>query len=154
VIRVRDYKLRSFGYVIRVQDYKLQSLSACLESTLRAVGGHSILEKGHHMKTQNKTKKQTQIENTRERERETHTHTHTHTERETDTKESSMPITGNLQARSPRNLQVGKNLTLECKERERNDLPTRRRWYSVSVLSVVAVVIVVFVAVGRCRRRR
>jgi ABC-type Zn2+ transport system substrate-binding protein/surface adhesin len=86
VIRVRDYKLRSFGYVIRVQDYKLQSLSACLESTLRAVGGHSILEKGHHMKTQNKTKKQTQIENTRERERErerdTHTHTHTHGERD------------------------------------------------------------------------
>jgi hypothetical protein len=30
-----------------------------------------------------------------------------------------MPITGILQARSPRNLQVGKDLTLECKERKK-----------------------------------
>jgi hypothetical protein len=86
VIRVRDYKLRSFGYVIRVQDYKLQSLSACSESTLRAVGGHNIAEKGHHMKTQNETKNKPRLktrERERERERETHTHTHTRRERQT-----------------------------------------------------------------------
>ncbi len=120
MIRVRDYKLRSFGYVIRVQDYKLRSLSTCSESTLRAVGGHSIVEKGHHMKTENKTTIKPGLKTReRDRERERHTHTHPHTKRERHTKESSMPITGNLQARSPRNLQVGKNLTLECKERKK-----------------------------------
>jgi hypothetical protein len=59
-------------------------------------------------------------ERERERERERDTHTHTHTERERNIKESSTPITGNLQARSPRNLHVGKNLTLECKKRKKD----------------------------------
>jgi hypothetical protein len=89
VIKVRDYKLRSFGYVIRVQDYKLQSLSACSESTLRAVGGHSIAEKrpSHENPKQNK-KTNPDWKHERERERETHTHTHTHTRRERQTQKN------------------------------------------------------------------
>jgi hypothetical protein len=72
------------------------------------------------MKTENKTTIKPGLKTReRDRERERHTHTHPHTKRERHTKESSMPITGNLQARSPRNLQVGKNLTLECKERKK-----------------------------------
>jgi ABC-type Zn2+ transport system substrate-binding protein/surface adhesin len=108
------------------------------------------------MKTQNKTKKQTQIENTRERERERHTHTHTHTHGERDrrkrilnahNREFASKIAKKLASREKPNPRMQR-------EKERNDLPTRRRWYSVSVLSVVAVVVVVFVALGRCRRRR
>jgi ABC-type Zn2+ transport system substrate-binding protein/surface adhesin len=93
-------------------------------------------------------------EREREREKDTHTHTHTHGEREkhkrilnAHNREFASKIAKKLARREKPNPRMQK-------EKERHDLPTRRRWYSVSVLSVVAVVIVVFVAVGRCRRRR
>ncbi len=113
------------------------------------------MEKGHHMKTQNKTTNKPRLKTReRDRERETHTHTPRHEERETHkrilnahNREFASKIAKKLASREKPNPRMQR-------EKERNDLPTRRRWYSVSVLSVVAVVVVVFAAVGRCRRRR